>query len=191
MLVSLAGPVVDQGDLDLTRADRAQSFVPLGLPEQQGQPRVRPQAAGQRGREGRRGGGEGGDRDPAGRLALLRGQVGFGLFDLGQDALSMSGEPDARVSELGGPRCPVEQDHACLTFQGGQLLGHGGGRIAQGRRGRRDRPPAREFLQQAQPVQIQHKFNLPSTTDIDACPNAQVQACWSERSEVHARPDRS
>jgi len=57
-------------------------------------------------------------------------------------------------------------------FQGGQLLRHRGRRVSQGGRRRRDRPPAREFLQQSQPMQIQHKFNLPSTIDIEACPNA-------------------
>ena len=122
MLVSPAGPVVNQGDLDLTPADRAQSLIPLGLAEQQGQPRVRPQAAGQRGREGRRGGGEGRDRDPAGGLALLGGQIRLGLFHLSQDALGVPGEPDARIGELGGPRGPVEQDDTRLAFQGGQLL---------------------------------------------------------------------
>ncbi len=80
---------------------------------------MRPQAAGQRGREGRGGGGEGGHRDPAGGLALLRGQVRLGLFHLGQDPLGVRGEPDAGVGELGGPRGPVEQDHARLAFEGG------------------------------------------------------------------------
>ena len=70
---------------------------------------MRTQAAGQRGRERRGGGGESGHRDPAGGLALLRGQVRLGLFHLGQDSLGVRGEADTRVGELGRPRGPVER----------------------------------------------------------------------------------
>ncbi len=183
-----AGPVVDQGDFDLAPAHRAEPLVPPGLPEQQGQRRVRAQAAGQGGREGRRGGGERGDRHPAGRLPFPGGQIGLGFLDLGQDAFGVDGEPAARVGELGRPGGAVQQNDAGFPFQRGQLLGNRGRGVAQRGRGGRDRAPACELLEQPEPVQIQHKFSLPSRIVIAACANAYQTASWSGGLGVAQRP---
>jgi len=92
---------------------------------------VRAQAPGQGGRERDGRGGERGRHYPAGRLGRPGRQVGLGLLDHRQDALGVAGQTAARVGQLGPAGGPVEQGGAGLALERGELLRHGGRRVAE------------------------------------------------------------
>ncbi len=81
----------------------------------------------------------------------------------------MLGQAPARVGELGPAGGPVEQRGTRLALKGGELLRHGGGRVAEdgGRPG--DRAAGGELLEETQPVQVKHKRILVSAKEISAC----------------------
>ncbi len=141
------GPVVDQGEVDLARADLAQALSGAGLAELERQAGVVAQAVCERGREGDRGGGEGGEHDLPGRLGL--GQVGLGELDHPQDPVGVAGQPPPGVGQLGAARGAVEQGGADLAFEHGELLGDRGGRVAEGFGGRGDGAAVGELAEQA------------------------------------------
>ena len=169
LLGQAAGPVVHDGHVDVTGTDLAQALAGQRLPQHQGQPRVGAQAAGERGRERDGRGREGGRHHPSGRLGGLGGQVGLGLLDHGQDALGVAGQAPARVGQLGPARRPVEQRGARLALERGQLLGDRGRGVAEDGGGPGDAAARGEFLEQTEPVQIEHKRTLLSAIEISAC----------------------
>jgi hypothetical protein len=144
----------------------------MGLAQHQREPRMRAQAPGKRGseRDSRRR--ERGRGDPPGRLGAAGGKIGFRLLDHGQDPLGVPGQPPAGIGELSAPRRPVDQRQAGLPFQRGELLGHGGRRVAEDRGGLGDTAARGEFVQQPEPVEIKHKKSLRSAQEITACTDA-------------------
>jgi len=70
---------------------------------------------------------------------------------------SVAGQATARVGQFGPARGPVEQRGARLTLERGQLLRDRGWRVAEDRGGPGDAAARGELLEQAEPVQIEHK----------------------------------
>src|ERR1700744_4636389 len=56
------------------------------------------------------------DHHPPGRVLGVGRQVGFGLFDQGQDAFGVSGQPPAGVGQLGPPGGPGQQSRPGLPL---------------------------------------------------------------------------
>ena len=81
----------------------------------------------------------------------------------------MAGQAPARVGQLGPAGGPVEQRGARLALERGQLLRDRGRRVAEDRGGPGDAAARREFLEQTEPVQIEHKRTLLSAIEISAC----------------------
>jgi hypothetical protein len=164
-----AGPVVHDRDVHLPGAHLAEPLLGRGLAQHEGQPGVCAQAARERGRERDRRGGERRRDHPPGRLGGPGGQVGLGLLHHGQDPFGVAGQAPARVGQLGPAGGPVEQRGAGLALEGGELLGHRGRRVAEDFGGPRDAAAGGELVEQAEPVQIEHKRILVSAIEISAC----------------------
>ena len=157
VLGEAAGPVVHDRHVNRARAHLPQSFPPGRLPQHQGEPRMRAQAAGQRRRERDRRGCDRGRPDPPGRLGGPGGQIGLRLLHHGQDPLRVTGQPPPRVGQLRPSRRAVKQRRANLTFQRGELLRHRRRCVAEHRGGLRDTAASSEFVQEAEPMQVEHK----------------------------------
>src|ERR1019366_2701360 len=91
------------------------------------------------------------------------------LLDHGQDALGVAGQTAARVGQLGPAGGPVKQGGAGLSLERGELLRHGGRRVAEDGGCPGDAAAGRELLEQAEPVQIEHKRILLSAIEIGVC----------------------
>jgi hypothetical protein len=78
------------------------------------------------------------------------------LFEYREHGLGVAGKDGAGRSERHAPARALEQRHAGLPFQGGELLRHGrrGIRECGGNRG--DRSPVRELKQQTEPAYVDH-----------------------------------
>jgi hypothetical protein len=120
---ALARPVVDEGQVDLPGPHARQGLRDGVLLEQDHlEFGVAAQAAHDRAREGDGDGGERGDGDPAARLGGLGGEVGLGRVDRLEDVRGVGDEAAARVGQLGRAGGPLQERHAGLLLQGGQLL---------------------------------------------------------------------
>ncbi|HLU28288.1 MAG TPA: hypothetical protein VKZ65_07600 [Glycomyces sp.] len=156
--VARAGPVVDEGEVDLAGADAREA---LGggvlLAEHHGELGVAAQPAHDRPGEGDGDGGEGGDGDPAARFGGVGGEIGLGLGDGVEDGPGVLDEAAPGVGQLGRARGAFQERHTGLPLQGRQLLRYGGGGLSCRDGGGRDRSVGGELVEQPQASHIQHK----------------------------------
>ena len=109
-----------------------------------------------RGQDGARRGGERADAQRPGQAAAGGGERGRCLFKHREDGLGVAGKDHAGRSERHAPARALQQRHACLPFQGGELLRHGGRGIRECFGDGGDRSPTRELKQQAEPAHVNH-----------------------------------
>ena len=89
----------------------------------------------------RRGGGrERGQRDPPRNLVAQRGQVGLGRVQPGEQRVGVRHQDQRGGGEGDSPPGPFGKSHSYLTFERGELLGYGGGRVPERGGGRGHRP---------------------------------------------------
>ena len=99
---------------------------------------------------------EGGDPQHSGGLALREHELGLGGLRQSEHLLAATGEPDPGFGEHDPPPHLLEQGDLGLPLQQRELLGDGRGRHRMRSRDRRHRPQPVQFVQQEQPVQVQH-----------------------------------
>jgi hypothetical protein len=101
-----------------------------------------------------------GQRDPARDLVAQRGQVGLGRVQPGEQGVGVSHQDVRGRGELDPPPGPFGQSHPDLAFQRGELLGYGGGRVAERAGGRGHRPVRADGVQDPEPAHIKHEAEL-------------------------------
>jgi len=143
------GPAAEHGGQRLLRLHLGQVEPHLRCRTRQRRPRGRHQARG-RGRER-------GQRDPARDLVAQRGQVGLGRVQPGEQRVGVPDQDQGGRGELEPPASPFGKSHAHLPFQGGELLGYGGGRVAERGGGRGHRPVRADGVQDPEPAHIEHE----------------------------------
>ena len=101
------------------------------------------------------------------QLAALEREVGMRLTERAGRGVSLT--PAALIlvahtdeyqggrGELEPSPTPFGQPHAHLPFQGGELLGYGGGRVAERRGGRGHRPVRADGVQDPEPAHVEHE----------------------------------
>ena len=145
------------GEVDLAELQGGQRVLRLELGEQDLGPRM----AGGEGRhrpryERCRRGGEGGQAHAAAHVAVAGGELGLGRLELGQHALGAPDEQPCGGGEGHAPSLALEQCHADLALEGGQMLGDGGGRVAERLGGGGDRAALGELAEHVEAADVEH-----------------------------------
>ena len=94
--------------------------------------------------------------DRAAHLAGQRGQVGAGGVGRGQQDAGVLGQQAAGVGQPHAAAGLLQQPHADLLLQDGQLLGDRGRGVAERGGDRGEGPPLLQLAEHAQPAQVQH-----------------------------------
>jgi hypothetical protein len=100
---------------------------------------------------------EGGDAQPAGDLPGRLREIGLGCLQARQHRVGVDDKTAARLRELNAAADALEQRHAGIALEGGELLGHGRGRVGERLGDGRHRPASRELPQEAQATDIEHR----------------------------------
>ena len=148
---------MDDGEVGLAELQRRQRVLGLELGEQDLGARMAGGEGGHRPRYERcRGGREGGQAHAAAHVAVAGGELGLGRLELGQHALGAPDEQPRGGGEGHAPSLALEQCHPDLALERGQVLGDGGGRVAErlGRGG--DRAALGELAQHVQAADVEH-----------------------------------
>ena len=103
-----------------------------------------------------RGRGERSQSHDAECTATYGAEVGLGLSDIGQDDVGVRHEQMPGRGQAQRASLLLEQRHAGLAFEHGQLLGDGGTGQVQCVRCGADRPARSEFTEQREAAQIKH-----------------------------------
>jgi hypothetical protein len=156
--------LVEEGDVQLARLEPPQRDERIGFGHghlDSRMPAAQKIDGGERdGRGGRR---ERGEPDRA-RPGLVgeRAQLVLGLRDAGEDVVGARDESKAGLCEANTARAAVQQKHAHLSLELGELLRNRRGRKRQRLCRRGDGAPAVDLTEQAQPADVEHKRSLPS-----------------------------
>ena len=153
--------MVDEREISLAVADRAQRLIGLGL-DHGDLDRVagRGRHGGQGGREQRLPGAGKGDHGQGLRPVSLQGaQLLRSQLQLGVDRVGGGEQDPAGVGEGDAARAALHEHDARASFEGGDLLGHRRRRVVQ----RRSRPGeaarARDFPQHGQAMRVDQQFS--------------------------------
>ena len=96
-------------------------------------------------------------------------QVGLRAGELGEDRLRSRDERPAGVRQLDAAARALDQRDARLVLEGGDLLGHSGGR--EGERPRRggERAVERDLAKHGETANVEHQESLPPSSAIITC----------------------
>ena len=155
--VRLVLPLVGQDQVHVAQRERGQRLLGLGLHELATQGRRVPRE-GAHGRDGQSQRSRLERRDPAPPRHAAHGLGQLGLRQVGpvEQRLGVAHEHERGVGETHAAPGPLEQGHARLALEHGQLLRHGGGRELQRVGHRGDRAALVQLVEQAQAAQIEH-----------------------------------
>ena len=109
-----------------------------------------------RGQDGARRRRESADAQPARQAGAGGGERGRGLFQDREDGLGVADQDDAGRGQGHAPAGALEQRHAGLALQGGELLRDGGRGVRERVGDRGDRSPVGQFEQQPEPAHVDH-----------------------------------
>jgi hypothetical protein len=109
-----------------------------------------------RGQDGARRGREGADAQPARQAGTGSGKRSRRLFQDREDGLGVADQDSAGRGKGHAPTGALEQRHAGLALEGGELLRHGGRGVRESVGDRRDRSPVRQFEQQPESAHVDH-----------------------------------
>ena len=149
---------MDHGHVGLAELQRRQRVLGLELGEQDLGAGMAGGEGGHRPRyERRRRGREGGQAHAAAHVAVAGGELGLGRLELGQHTLGAPDEQPRGGSQGHAPSLALEQRHADLALEGRQVLGDGGGRVAErlGRGG--DGAALGELAEHVQAADVEHR----------------------------------
>ena len=147
--------LVDDGEIDLAELQRGQRVLRLELGEQDLGARMAAGEARHRQRhERRRRGGEGGQAHAAADVAV--GELGLGRLELGQDALGTPDQQPRRGGEDHAASLALEERDPGLALERREVLGDGGGRVAECLSRGGDGAALRELAQHVQAADVEH-----------------------------------
>ena len=150
-------PFVGQDEVDIAERERGQRLLGFGLDELAAQlGRLSGERPHRRDGQAERDRLEGRDPPAAGDAAPGRCQLG--LRDLGplEQFVRVACEDERSVGHPDPATGRLEQGHACLTLEDGELLGDGRGRELEGLGHRGDGAPRAQLAEEAKPVEVEH-----------------------------------
>jgi hypothetical protein len=155
--VRLVLPLVGQHEVDVAQRERRQRRLGLCFDELAAQPGSLPGQRAHRRRGQAQGDGlEGGDPPPPHDAAGGRRELRLGELGPVEQGVGVADEHERRVGQADPSPRALEQRHAGLSLEHGELLRHGGGRELQRVRDRGDRAALVQLVQQAQAAQVKH-----------------------------------
>ena len=155
--VRLVLPLVGQDEVEVAERERGQRLLGLGLDELAAQAgRLARERLHRREREPDRDRLEGGDPPPPRDAARGRRQLGLRALGPLEQRLGVADEDERGVGQADAAAGPLEQRHARLALEHGELLGDGGRRELQRVGDRGDGAARVQLVQQSQAAEIEH-----------------------------------
>jgi hypothetical protein len=151
-------PLVPEHQVDVAQRQRRQRLLGLPVDHLAAQPRRLAREPSDRGqRDLQRDGFKAGDPPPAGDGARCGGQVRLGERGALEQRLGVVHQHKCRVGEAHAAPGPLQQRHAGLALEHGELLRHRRRGELERVGDRRDRPPLVQLAQEAEAAERQHR----------------------------------